>query len=273
MKPWVTEKIADWAHTIKVYFVWIKKQWLVHTEYRANAFVSALGSVFWILVSLLTYNLIFAKITSLAGWSWQEMILLYGVYNLWWGLATGFFTGGLKISRKVRVEGLDKNLLWPGSPFFYVSMKFEPELLIHSATGIIIFFIALGKLSLAFNVYQWLLFLALLFNSLALIFFVSVIFGATAFWITENEQLVDCFWSFEGMARYPREIFAGSKILYGIVFTVLPIIFMAAVPAEVILGRSNIYLILWSFAISIIFGFLARTIWRAGLKHYNGVSV
>jgi len=273
MKQWVAERFKDWFHTLMVYFSWSRKMWLVHMEYRLNALLGSLGSIFWIGVTLLTYSFLFRRVKSLAGWSWPEMVLLYGVYNLWWGAMNTFFNGGLGISRKVRLGRLDKDLLRPGRSFFYAAMKFEPELLIHALTGVVIFIAAVRKIGLTFDALNLFLFTILLINSLLLVFFVAILFGSTAFWFVENRQLADFFWIWEALAKYPREFFSGSSVLYGLVHSLLPIVFIVAVPTEVVLGRINWVLIPVSFLITIVFALLARKVWRLGLKRYAGVSV
>ena len=284
MKQWVIEKLSgawfslklklkDWSHTIRVYLIWAHKMWLVHLEYRLNVILGSLGSLFWMGVTLITYRLIFDQIDSLAGWSWAEMVLLYGVYNLWWGIMNTFFNGGLDISDGVRSGTLDKTLLMPGKSFFYAAMKFEPEILVHSLTGLIIFLIAAGNMGIAFNWLNSVLFIILLLNSFLLIFFVSILFGSTAFWFIENRHLADFFWIWESLSKYPREFFSFSNVLYGLVHSLLPVVFITVVPTEVILGRINWLLILTSFLITAVFAVISRKIWRLGLKRYTGASI
>ncbi len=273
MRQLATEKLKEWLHSFRVYLVWLQMRWLRHLEYRFNAIANSFGSLFWVGITLLTYNLIFQKVDSLAGWSWNEMLVLFGVYNLWWGLMVTFFNGGLRIGERVRRGGMDKVLLWPGKAFFYVSMKFEPELLVHFLTGVIIFVISLNRVQINLSLFSFILFFVLLLNSLALIYFVSILFGSTAFWFIENRQLADFFWLWETLAKYPGEFFSGSKVLHWAVFTILPVVFIAVIPTEVVLGKIKWGTIGSAFLITFIFAILARKVWRVGLKRYTGVSI
>jgi len=270
MKQWA---IKDWIHSFRVYLVWARMVWLRHLEYRFDAITSSLGSLFWVLGTLIAYRLIFNRVSSLAGWSWQQMLVLYGIYNLWWGLMATFFNGGLRLAEHVRQGSLDKVLLWPGKAFFYASMKFEPVLLVHFLVGVIIFLFSLKVGEVSLKPINLLLTTGLIFNSFLLIYFISILFGITSFWLIENKDLVEFFWLWETLTKYPTEFFADYKLLYWMIYSILPVAFIAAIPAEVILGKIRPMAILGAFLASMAFGFLARKLWRFGLKHYTGVSI
>ncbi len=273
MKRSAIEFKDDWLHSFRVYLVWARMIWLRHLVYRFNSIFNSLGSIFWVAGSLLMLNFIFQKVRSLAGWDWHSMLVLYGVYNLWWGVMVAFFNGGLAINWRVRRGSLDKIMLWPGKVFFYASMKFEPELLIHFLFGLIVLVAALIKSGLTISISNLGPFILLIFNSWLLVFFISIIFGATAFWFIENSYLTNLFWVFESLAKYPRQFFIPYKFLYLAVYTVLPVVFIAAVPTEVILGRPNWFLAAGSFLATLVAAFLAQTVWRIGLRRYSGVSI
>jgi len=269
MKQWV---INDWYHSFRVYLVWARMVWLRHLEYRFDTISGSFGSIFWVFGTLATYRLIFNRVSSLAGWSWQEMIVLYGLYNLWWGLMTAFFNGGLRLAEHVRRGSLDRVLLWPGKAFFYASMKFEPMLLVHFLTGVIIFVLALKTASISIGGINFLLAIILILNSLIIIYFISILFGLTSFWIVENRDLVDLFWLWESLAKYPADFFARSRWWYWAVYSILPVAFIATVPTEVILGKIKLGAVLGAFLVTIILGFLAWYFWRLGLRRYTSAS-
>jgi len=257
----------------RVYRVWVKMVWLYHLEYRFNAILNSFGSVFWLLGTLFIYRLIFSQVRVLAGWRWEDLLVLYGIYNFWWGMMSVFGIGGLRIAEHIRNGSLDRVLLWPGSGLFYAAMKFEPELLLHSFSGLLIFFLSFKAGGVILTVPHIFLFLVVLLNAFILIFFAAVIFGCTAFWFTENSEVVHFFWVWETLAQYPSEFFKPLKFLSFAVYTVIPVVFIAALPAEVILGKINWNLIAGAFLATFIFGLLARAMWRAGLKRHTGVSI
>jgi ABC-2 type transport system permease protein len=264
--------IRDWHHSFRVYLTWVKMIWLYHLEYRLNAIVHSLGSIFWFGATLLTYFLIFRQIESLAGWTWQEILILYGAYNLWWGLMVCFFNGGLKMGQLVRQGSLDKFLLYPGKSFFYATMKFEPELLVHFLVGLSLFVYAWVEAGFQLQAINLLLFLILIANGLLIAYFVSMLFGITAFWFTENRHLVDFYWLFETLSKYPPSFFDKSTVLTLAVYSILPVVFLVAVPTEILIGRINYLAVFGSFLVTAVLGIISQKLWRLGLKNYTSVS-
>lgn len=273
MKQRATERIINWRHTFRVYFAWVRMRWLLHLAYRFNVVFNSFSSLAWVAVTLIMYRLLFNQIEVLAGWSWEQMLILYGVYNFWWGLMVAFFNGGLGIGQKIRRGGLDKLLLWPGKTIFYATMKFEPELLLHSLTGAGILLIACREAAIQLPFSTLIFFSILLFHSFVLIFFIAILFGTTSFWVMENKQITDLFWLVETLSKYPREFFSGNKILYWLIYTALPVVFIAVVPTQVILGTIRWPLVISAPLITIIFGLITKRVWGIGLKRYTGVSV
>lgn len=264
--------INDWLHSIKVFRIWVKMTWQRHLEYRFDAIAHSFGSLFWLGATIVLYLLVYRQLETIAGWTWQQMILLYGVYNFWWGIMVSLFNGGLVMGDKVRLGRLDKFLLYPGKAIFYSTMKFEPQILPHVLAGLGLFIYGIHNVALSTNFINWFIFSVLLINSLVIAYFVSIIFGATSFWFVENSNLSNFYWHWETLTKYPPSFYKKFKILYWAIYSILPVAFIIAVPTKVLLGKINILTIAGSFIVTLIIGQIARTIWRAGLKNYTGVS-
>jgi len=172
----------------------------------------------------------------------------------------------------VRQGSLDKFLLYPGKSFFYATMKFEPELLIHFLVGLSLFVYAWVQAGFQLQAINFLLFIILIANGLFIAYFVSIIFGITAFWFTENKHLVDFYWLFETLSKYPPSFFSKSTILTLAVYSVLPVVFLVAVPTEILIGRINYLAVVGSFLVTAVMAILAQRLWRLGLKNYASVS-
>ncbi len=264
--------INDWLHSFKVYRVWVKMTWQRQLEYRFDTFAHSFGSIFWLTANFIIYYLVYQDINVIAGWTWSEMLLLYGVYNLWWGIMVSLFNGGLIMSEKVRFGKLDKFLLYPGKSIFYSTMKFEPQLIPHILAGAGLFIYALTKVEFSLNLINWLVFVFLVINSLGIAYFISVIFGSSAFWLTENQNIANFFWNWETLTKYPPSFFRQYGILYWAVYSIIPVAFIIALPSEVLLGKINLSAVGGALTVTLIFGLFARGLWRRGLKNYTGVS-
>ncbi|MFH1561273.1 MAG: ABC-2 family transporter protein [Patescibacteria group bacterium] len=273
MKRLAISGLGDWFHSFRVYPHWVKMRLLLHWQYRFDTVINSFGSLFWFLGTLLTLGIVYGQVDSLAGWDRSQMLILYGVYNLWWGLMVTFFNGGLAIGYRIRHGGLDKILLWPGRSFFYAAIKFEPEFIVHCLVGLFLFLGACWYSGVSLFLSNVLLFAVLLLVGLLLAFFVSIIFGATAFWLIENQELTSFFWVFETMSKYPTKFFSINRALYYLVFTICPVVFMVAVPTEALLGQLGWYWLGISLLVLVVFAYLSRLVWRLGLRRYTGVSI
>ncbi|MFH1601576.1 MAG: ABC-2 family transporter protein [Candidatus Shapirobacteria bacterium] len=99
-----------------------------------------------------------------------------------------------------------------------------------------------------------------------------VLLGATTFWVIENKEIVKMYWSWETMAKYPREMFSSPRLLYWAVHSVVPVIFLAVVPTQVIMNYLEWPLIISAFFVTLTLAVLSKKAWQAGVKRYSGVS-
>jgi ABC-2 type transport system permease protein len=151
-------------------------------------------------------------------------------------------------------------------------MKFEPDLLIHFLVGLSLFVYAWIQAGFQLQAINLLLFLILIANGLLIAYFVSMLFGITAFWFTENRHLVDFYWLFETLSKYPPSFFDKSTVLTLAVYSILPVVFLVAVPTEILIGRINYLAVFGSFLVTAVLGIISQKLWRLGLKNYTSVS-
>ena len=201
------------------------------------------------------------------------MVVLYGVYNLFWGIFITFLSGGHSISSKIRYGGFDAALLRPLNKIFSATLSLYPDTISHVITGAIIFIYGLNVANISIPLVNYLLFSVLFINGLAMGYFLGLIFGCSAFWMVENDQVVSFFWNIETFAKYPSEFFKFSKVIYFLVFTLVPIMFIAVVPVKILTSGFDPLLFFGAFGASIFLILITIRLWRVGIKRYNGVSV
>jgi ABC-2 type transport system permease protein len=91
-----------------------------------------------------------------------------------------------------------------------------------------------------------------------------------AFWIVRMDQIVELFQGVYQAGRWPVGIYPGW-LRTGLTFLV-PIAFAVTVPAEALTGRLTWQTLLGAALLSLALMFLARRVWRIGLRHYSGAS-
>jgi ABC-type uncharacterized transport system permease subunit len=201
------------------------------------------------------------------------MVLLYGVYNLFWGIFVTFLSGGHALGWKIRYGGFDASLLRPINSIFSATLRFTPDTIAHIITGLLIFIFGLGQSGITISLVNFVLFLILFINGLVMGYFLGLIFGSSAFWMTENNEIVSFFWNIETLAKYPSDFYKFSKVVYGLVFTLIPVMFIAVVPVKILSSGFDLWLFIGAFVVCGFLATVAIRLWKAGIKKYNGVSV
>jgi ABC-2 type transport system permease protein len=264
---------TSFFHYLKVWLVYARLKLMRYFVYRGDFIFSSLGSVSWIMVTLITYRIIFSQVNQIAGWSWGEMVLLYGVYNLFWGIFVTFLSGGHDLGWQIRHGGFDTALLKPMNSIFSATLRVTPDTIVHIITGLLIFIFGIGESAIAITTINFVFFLILFINGLILGYFLGLVFGCSAFWMTENNQVVSFFWNVETLAKYPSDFYKFNKVIYTLIFTLIPIMFIAVVPVRFLSYGFDPWLFFGSFIATGFVAVIAVYLWKAGVKKYNGVSV
>jgi ABC-2 type transport system permease protein len=91
-----------------------------------------------------------------------------------------------------------------------------------------------------------------------------------AFWVVRMDQVVELFQGVYQAGRWPVGIYPGW-LRTGLTFLV-PIAFAVTVPAEALTGRLTWQTLLAAAMLALLLMFLARRVWRIGLRRYSGAS-
>lgn len=249
-------------------FLWAlwKANLLAATEYRV-AFLSqvvgmmlnnALYFVFWVIF--------FQRFEEVRGWSLNEMLLLFGVVAVGFGLATFFFGNILSLSEVIAEGRLDYYLSLPRPVLMHVlASGSSPSGMGDFTYGLISFALAghFGIDAIARFVLGALL---------ATVVFLSVLVIAhsAAFWLGNANLLANqVTMAMITFSLYPITLFEGTAKL--LLFTLLPAAFVGAAPAEFV--RAFTWQTLGQLlAAAAIFLSLAVWLFHRGLRRYESGS-
>jgi ABC-2 type transport system permease protein len=241
-------------------------------QYRAD-FVTALFATFaGTAASLAVVLILFSRFPHLAGWSYPEIVFLYGFSLLPFGLFNVLSLNLYEFSDKYLTEGrFDRILLRPLSPLFQVLFEsFRLETLQEFVTGAIVVVWAASRLPqvgvvdlLVLPV--WAVFGAILYLS------IFAILTATGFWIEDRVGLAPPVFNLMAFARYPLTIY-DLKVRV-ILSTVIPFAFASFYPTAMALKRGELLPYFWATPlVAALFAALAFATWRAGVKRYGSTG-
>lgn len=240
--------------------------------YRVNFINNVIASVGWGAMSLYTVIILTARITDAYGWKREELLLLNGVYGIIVGVFHMFLSINMgRMSRIIHMGELDGILIKPIDSQFAISLwqvNFSTVFRILMAAGYTVWIIRSMQLPVHFA--SVLLVCALAVVSLLLLYSVWFLLLTNLMWFTNMSNLVIFLYSFESMARFPKEMLTQlSSILF---YAVFPVAIVINTPARALLNRVAWTDVAMLVVIAAGLWIAARKYWLFALRHYTSAS-
>ncbi|MEH1864310.1 MAG: ABC transporter permease [Nostoc sp.] len=239
-------------------------------EYRINFFIATLTSLGNLAGSLFGLFLFYRTGYTFSGWSWEAALVVLGIFTLLQGFSATFLASNLnRIVRHVQEGTLDFILLKPiRSQFWLSTHTLSPWGLPDLIFGSIIIGYAGKRLGVGINGYL-LGVLPLLF-SFVILYSLWFMLGAMSIWFVKIYNATDVLHGLLEAGRYP---IAAYPTAYRFFFTfVIPVTFLTTVPAQVLLGRSEISWLIGAAILAIALFFASTWFWRFALRFYTSAS-
>ena len=220
---------------------------------------------------------LFSRISAMGGFTLQEVLLIYGLAGISFGL-TDMLVGSLdRVSQLVRAGTLDAVLLRPLPAMAQICVSdFALRRLGKVGTSLAVLCYVLATSEISWTPLRIAILLITPLTGLVLLGAVWVAASATTFWLIEGQELPNAVTYGSGMfTSYPMSVFSGW--LLRLMAFVVPGAFVAYYPALAILGKPDplgLHPILQYSApvVAVFAAGLAALIWRAGLRHYVGTG-
>lgn len=238
---------------------------------RATNMLFLLGKFIRLGISLLFLFIIRQQITELAGYSRDEIVIVYLVYLLIDTIAQALFRGTYTFQQLVRNGRFDFYLSKPVSPLFR-SLMGKPDIndVIFLIPTVVIGLYIASTLSIEYTFPSFFFFCLLLVNSLLLAVAFHIFVLAIGIITAEVGGVIALYRDLTRLSMVPAHIYREPVRL--ILFTIIPIGVMNTIPADVLLGKGNFFTVI---AASIFgWGFLGMNVlfWRWALKQYSSAS-
>ena len=240
---------------------------------------------FWIdrIAQIITYGSSFAMIWiiadrfgGIAGWNWADLAMLFSFHLIAYsGGAALSFVQMRDLEEAIRLGTLDTILTKPMSPWAYmVFAGFNIGYAGHGILGVALMALAFANVDVAWSAGTIVYFVLSLVSAAMVTGAILTAIGATALIWTRSNHLYSLFFGFWELSRYPLNIFPAA--IQGIMLTILPLGFMAAVPVAALLGKPVPFLGDWAGPVAILAGpvFVLLTVgyWRYAMSKYQGAG-
>ncbi len=257
---------------LKLLLLFVKTSLLTELEYRANFIAQVLLGALWALVSILSITLFFSHTDRLGGWSYEQAMVVVGIYTIIDGIIFATLEPNVKkLIDMVRQGTLDFVLLKPINSQFMVSareMKFSG--FADMTAGAITIIYALTRAGYTPTLASLAQFALMLLTALLIVYSVWIMMATTSFWFVKVNNLSEAFRAIFDTARFPVSTFQGGLRI--VLTFVLPVAFITTVPAQAMLGMLDLRTMLIGFAIGAgVFVFSAR-FWNYAIRNYSSAS-
>ena len=256
----------------RIYFKILAQDLKSKMSYRADFIISTIGMIFTDISGFISFWIMFHNFPSIDGWSYYEILFLYGFSLISLTPVQCFFDNNWSLRQNVYSGDFIKYCFRPINLFFYYQSEvFDIKGLGQLAFGIGTLIYAWIKLGLGCSAFMIIKLIIFLLTASLIMIALQNAAAATCFWIQNSFYVLDLVYRFRDYAKYPVTIFSP---VFRFIFTFLmPIAFIAYYPSLVILRPDQIPVLSWlSPVIGVLFFFISYKIWMYGATRYSGTG-
>ena len=251
-------------------------------EYQLNVLIDLLAMAANLAGSLFILSLFFIPadgsaagadaVRRLGGWSWEEALVVQGVYTLLDGAASTWLRPNLgAIVTHVREGTLDFVLLKPiDSQLWLSSRTLAPAGLSEMALGVGLILWAAPRAGAQLQPVALAVAALMLLAGLVILYSLWFLLAASSIWFVKTWNATEVLRAALTAGRFPVSAYPpGLRLLLTLV---LPVAFLTTVPAEAILGRATPTLVGAALLMALVSFSLSRAFWRFALRYYTSAS-
>jgi len=240
--------------------------------YKTNFIIKIFALVIADIMGPIVTTIIYSKTAGIPGWSFEQFLLLQGVFI--------FVMGAMHFTQTriawrtivdVREGKFDRQLTKPYKPLTYLTLtSWDPEGIGEFAVGLAILGYSIAKLNIALFSVNFLEFLTIIGLALLFTYSLNVIVAALSFLVVKSFALFDLFFSVMDIARYPSTIYT-----YGMRFFVsflIPVAVASTFPALALIKGYGLLDMLWIILPVLGFLIFALLLWGLAMKKYTSAG-
>lgn len=243
---------------------------------RGNFLVKVAVEVLWLGILLAFYETVFARTSMVASWPKQDYLFFVGCFFAINGvLETLFLENCNEFSNLVRTGDLDFLLLKPIDEQFLITCRrvdwsVSPNIIM----GFCVMAVSLWNKGWEFDALRVALFAITFTCGVAIAYSFMLVLTSFSVWLVRNQSLMEMWWLFSSLARYPREIFQrGWANSLDLVFTyILPILLVVNVPSRVMVKTIEPKMVCFIMVVTVASLAASRWFFQRALRSYRSAS-
>lgn len=242
-------------------------------EYKVDFLLGAVGMLFAQAIQVLFIGIIFSQIPKLQGWTFEEILFIYG-FSLIPKFTDHLFFDNLWMVgyRIVRKGEFDKYLTRPINSLYHVIVEnFCVDAFGEALTCILLLAYALPKLHIPFYWYTIPLFLVVVVFATMIYTSLKIMTAAISFWTKASGHITHMLYMTNEFSKYPVSIY--NKAVQSIITYVIPFAFTAYYPASYFLtGKDPLFCIGGTVIAGTVLFAIALFVWGRGIKAYESAG-
>jgi len=241
-------------------------------EYRVDFLIGMFAFIFTQAAGLLFLYIIFQNINALAGFSIDEILLMYAISLLPRGIDHLLFDNLWLLPRTVRQGSMDRYLLRPINTLYqFIIERFQPDAFGEIFLGTALLIVTLGRLDFAITLYNITGLLSIVFVGTFIYTGLKLLTSSTSFWLKNSYPLMQITYNISDYTKYPILIY--PKFIRLLMTFIIPFALISYYPALYLLGQME-YLTVMGYLVTVtgVLVFLGLFVWKKGLKHYESTG-
>jgi ABC-2 type transport system permease protein len=242
----------------------------IFLEYRLSFLIGASSTLLMQAAALFTIWAVMRIVPNIVGWSFDAVLLLFGMVTLARSFEHMFADNLWALGRYIRQGDFDRFLVRPIDPLFHLlADRFN-----HDGIGNFLIGLVVVRSSLALEVAwdaQKLLCLVLAVLGGGVVFIaLNLITCVSAFWIGDSVPVTLAVHEWHEFAKYPLSMYGGG--IKNVLTYLIPYGLISYYPALFVLGRDSSLLAFAALPMGLLLLWLGYLLWGLGLRRYGGTG-
>lgn len=242
-------------------------------EYKVDFIVGAVGFLLSQALEILFIGIIFSQIPDLAGWTFNEILFIYGFSLIPKAIDHMFFDNLWMVGYHIVRKGeFDKYLTRPINSLFYVTVeKFQIDAFGELIMGIILITYSLIQIGADIVWYRVLVLLLLVPFAVLIYTAIKIITSAISFWTKQSGHITHMFYMSSDFSKYPVTIY--NNFIKVVITFIIPFAFTAYYPASYFLrGENGLFCVLGTILVSSLLFVVSILVWNRGIRKYESAG-
>ncbi|MCB0102637.1 MAG: ABC-2 family transporter protein [Anaerolineales bacterium] len=257
---------------LDLYWLFLIQRLKTLMEYRASFILGAASTISLQAASIAAVWVVMQKVPSLNGWSYNEVLMVYGFVTLTKSINHMFADNLWTIGRVyIRTGGFDRFLVRPIDPLFHLlADRFCQDGVGNFVVGIALVIKTSIDLGIEWTLPKALMLIVATISGGVIFIALNLITAVSSFWVIDSVPVTRLVFDNHLFAQYPLTIY--PRAISVLLTWVIPYGFASFYPASYLLGREIGNLAWLSPFIAAFLMFIGYRFWQFGLRYYSGTG-